>query len=364
LRPDPTELLKVLRQSPVPCYLWYYDRVHEYDAEPMRLDWMRRVAPLCRVAFVTDGGLASTDWANWHVLRQGINRPSVTMVEVPEQDREDLAFVGQLYGARWDEMTPVRKGFKLNVISRVFGRELSPLIRKHRIVLGLRYPSAPGYWSDRIYVILGHGGFFLVPEVPGMREEGLEPGVHYTPLGDDPIADIRYWLVRPEERAQIARRGQELVIDRFTYEDRVRELCAVIAVTFGKSRGHVSCAANGSRSTAKAVQALPGRMTASGLRRQPPANRGTLRFRHRRKLGDVIYSLPVVRQMGGGVLYLDPTSLDGVQDQAYWRHQFATLIPYLEQQPCLREGASTRAKTSTWTWMLTFRRLTEYREIV
>ena len=109
LRPDPSRLLEVLRRSPVPGYLWYYDRVHEYDTEPSRLEWMRQVAPHCRVAFVTDGGLATTGWANWHVLRQGISRPTVAMVDVPEQEREDLAFVGQLYGARWDELAPVRR---------------------------------------------------------------------------------------------------------------------------------------------------------------------------------------------------------------------------------------------------------------
>jgi len=221
----------VLRRSPVPAYLWYYDRVHGYDAEPSRLEWMRRVAPLCRVAFVTDAGLATTDWANWHVLRQGVSRPTIEMIEVPEQDREDLAFVGQLYGDRWDELVAIRRQFRVNVISNIFGRELSAVIRRHRIILGPSYPSAPGYWSDRVYVVLGHGGFFLAPEVSGMRDEGITPGVHYALLGADPVRDVQDWLARPEERARIARQGQELVLSRFTYEDRVRELCATIAET-------------------------------------------------------------------------------------------------------------------------------------
>jgi hypothetical protein len=65
------------------------------------------------------------------------------------------------------------------------------------------------------------------------------------------------------------------------------------------------------------------------------ARRSPLRFRHRRKLGDIVYALPVIRHLGGGILYLDPTSLDGTQDQDHWRRQFATLIPFLEQQPYL-----------------------------
>ena len=124
---------------------------------------------------------------------------------------------------------PIRREFSVRVVSQVFGRELSALIRRHRIIIGPRYPSAPGYWSDRIYVVLGHGGFFLAPEIEGMREEGFVPGVHYAALGDDVIRDIRYWLARPEERARIAREGQELVLSKFTYEHRVRTLCAAIA---------------------------------------------------------------------------------------------------------------------------------------
>jgi SAM-dependent methyltransferase len=235
LRPDPSRLVDLLRRCPVPAYLWYYDRVHGYDAEPSRMEWMKRVAPLCRVAFVTDGELARTGWASWRILRQGISRPTVERIDVPERDREDLAFIGQLYGARREELAPVRRAFRVNVVEQVFGRGLSAVIRRHRIILGPRYPSAPGYWSDRVYVVLGHGGFFLAPEVPGMRDEGLEPGVHYAPLGDDPVRDIRSWLARPEERARIARQGQELVLGRFTYEDRVRELCATIAATLDHS---------------------------------------------------------------------------------------------------------------------------------
>ena len=63
-----------------------------------------------------------------------------------------------------------------------------------------------------------------------------------------------------------------------------------------------------------------------------------LRFRHRRKLGDIIYSLPAIRHLGGGILYLDPTSFYGAPDQACWRRHFETLIPYLEQQPYLRDA--------------------------
>ena len=95
---------------------------------------------------------------------------------MPERDRDDLAFIGQLYGERETKRShPLQRELQRQVISQVFGRELSSAIRRHRIIIGPRYPSAPGYWSDRIYVVLGHGGFFLAPEIEGMRDEGFVP---------------------------------------------------------------------------------------------------------------------------------------------------------------------------------------------
>ena len=340
LRPDPSRLVEVLRRSPVPGYLWYYDRVHNYEAEPSRLEWMRQVAPLCRVAFVTDGGLAETSWANWRVLRQGISAPTVAAADVPENDREDVAFLGQLYGARYDEVAPIMRQIKVSVISNVFGRQLTDVIRRHRVIIGPNYPSAPGYWSDRVYVVLGHGGFFLAPEVAGMREEGFVPGVHYAPLGDDPIRDIRHWLARPEERAGSRDRGRNWCwggsptkIGHGSCARPSRRRSASRDSASIRSAGVAALKPNGRQSDGAMGQEVDLRR----LRVRPTGRDGKLRFRHRRKLGDIIYSLPVVRHLGGGILYLDPTSLDGTQDQAYWRLRFDDLIPFLEQQPFLHE---------------------------
>jgi hypothetical protein len=207
------------------------DRAYQFDLQPSREAWMRRVAPLCRVAFVADAALAQTPWANWYVLREPIDQRSVRRLHIPEAERKPLAFIGQLYGSREQELTAVAAAFPLEFITDTYGAALTTAIQGYRIILGPRYPTVPGFWGNRIYVVLGHGGFFLAPEVPGMREEGFVPGVHYAPLGDDPVADIRAWLDRPAERARIARAGQELVLERFTYRRAVRQLCRIIEET-------------------------------------------------------------------------------------------------------------------------------------
>ena len=231
LAPSGEAIAEVLRRSPVPGYTWYFDRAYRYPEEPSREAWMRRVAPLCRVAFVHDGALAATDWARWHVLRSGVCADTVQPTHVPEADRVDVGFLGQVYGGRRDELARIERRFPVRVVEGVHGADLGPTIRRHRIILGPRHPRLAHYWSDRVYVVLGHGGFFLAPEVEGMRDEGFEPGVHYAPLGDDPVADVRSWLDRPAERERIAAAGRSLVLGRFTFEHRAVELARVIAET-------------------------------------------------------------------------------------------------------------------------------------
>jgi hypothetical protein len=221
----------VIERAKVPCYTWYVDRAYQFDVQPSRAAWMRRVAPLCRVAFVADGALARTDWARWHVLREPIDPACVQRLHVPDARRKPLAFIGQLYGDREEELARVAAAFPLEFITGTYGAALSPAILGYKVVLGPRYPTVPGFWGNRVYVVLGHGGFFLAPEVQGMREEGLLPGVHYAPLGEDPAADVRSWLARPAERERIARAGQELVLARFTYGRAVAELCRLIEET-------------------------------------------------------------------------------------------------------------------------------------
>lgn len=69
-------------------------------------------------------------------------------------------------------------------------------------------------------------------------------------------------------------------------------------------------------------------------------------FKHSGDLGDIIYSLPTIRALGGGVLYLDP---EGGASDPYVRAQsidgrtrlnketIASLAPLLEAQPYIEE---------------------------
>lgn len=231
LQPSGDAIAQVLKRTSVPGYTWYFDRVFEYAVDRSREAWMRKVAPLCRKVFLTDGALAQTDWGPWHLLRQGVHAPNVEKVFFPEDERQDVAFIGQVYGDRGRELGAVSQRFEVDVIEDTFGTDLNEKLRSYRVILGPSFPSVPHYWSNRLYVVLGHGGFFLAPEVEGMAQDGFVPGLHYARLGADPVTDIEYWLGRSAERERIGRAGQQFVLGHHTYEHRVCELIEVIQDT-------------------------------------------------------------------------------------------------------------------------------------
>jgi len=60
-------------------------------------------------------------------------------------------------------------------------------------------------------------------------------------------------------------------------------------------------------------------------------------FKHKPKLGDVIYSLPLIKHLGGGTLYLDPVSPYFKNREKEWIDKFNWLIPLLAIQPYIHK---------------------------
>lgn len=66
-------------------------------------------------------------------------------------------------------------------------------------------------------------------------------------------------------------------------------------------------------------------------------------FKHSGKIGDLIYSLPLVRQLGGGALYLCPNEfLSFSVETCHW------LLPLLEEQPCINEVKIWNGEPVVW----------------
>ncbi len=112
-----------------------------------------------------------------------------------------------------------------NAHGPVFDDRMPSLTASAGICLGLNAGyEMEGCWSNRIYWILGAGGFCLMKRVPGM--DGMfRDGEHlvYFESLEEALDKIGYYLRHPEERERIRRRGYEYVHRYHTYTARCRE---------------------------------------------------------------------------------------------------------------------------------------------
>lgn len=217
------------RKLKVAC--WVFDLLAEDFADD-RWEWARKAAGLCNVFFTTDGHTAK-QIKNAVVLRQGI--PDDVIERAPGQDslvrpawRKDVLFLGYAYRERAAIVGRLHAAYGdrfLHVQDGVRGGELSELMASVKVVVAVDWPHYAGYWSNRIYVVTGHGGCFLAPIVEGMDDEGWQSGRHYLGYRTEGgmFKGIDHLLAHPEKIKRIAEDGRKHA-RKFTYDTRVRAM--------------------------------------------------------------------------------------------------------------------------------------------
>lgn len=181
--------------------------------------------------FTTDGG-HDKNWkiieANHRVLRQGIHAPDRVLFESTEW-KYDVAFVGNrtAYRERKGLVTWLERTYGDRFIhhTNTRGLDLNKALSEVKVVVGDSFPSR-AYWSNRVYEIIGRGGFLLFPETPGLEAEFTE-GLHYSSYKrgnrKDLQSKIAYWIRNDEDREKVRRKGFEHC-ENYTYSKRVEEL--------------------------------------------------------------------------------------------------------------------------------------------
>jgi spore maturation protein CgeB len=130
----------------------------------------------------------------------------------------------RVYGRNWEK-------FGIRPTLKVVGpRSYGLICGGSKIVLGADITSAAeGYWSNRLWLTLGCGGFLLTSYVPGL-EEFFTNHVHlvWYHNEDECIALAREYLAKPQERERISAQGYQRVHERHTFHhfvDRIIALC-------------------------------------------------------------------------------------------------------------------------------------------
>lgn len=240
----------------LPCFPWYFDLVANDDDPTLtsrmadRRRWFDAVLPYCRGGFVTDG-----DWAaRWNSeadaksnvvtlprlwwLTQGADERTVGEGNATAAGPEIL-FTGMVNHGRTraEHVQRLRDkyGDRFAVVGdrgpghRVHGRKLANLLASAKVVVAPDGPVTARYWSNRVYLTLGLGGFLLHPKCEGLNR-------HYTPVTelqyysdrDHLEAMIDYYVERPESHLLMRYAGMKATEDRNLYRHRVTDLLEVV----------------------------------------------------------------------------------------------------------------------------------------
>lgn len=220
---------EALRKVDCPKVFWYFDKV--WNDRPA---WFDRILPQVDLGFLTDGDyLEASQNDKLVLLRQGIGG-SVQSFGMPIGKRYEgkIAFTGSNYKGREEFINLLQKEFgnDFKIYNDAFNRDLFDLCAAIPILVAPPFPSTDRYWSSRIYMVLGSGGFLVHPILQGLVDDGLESGVHYagysTPA--EMVAAIRYYLIHPKEREKIMKTGYTYVTSNLTYTNRCQKLLEVI----------------------------------------------------------------------------------------------------------------------------------------
>jgi len=138
----------------------------------------------------------------------------------------DVAMVGRLDGAHYSyRRSCVRAIEDLGVSTNEFGRyyeyeEMVDVYRYARIGLNVSRDNHLQDANLRCFEVMG-GGTLLMTSMPTeLTKLGLSEGEHFVGYEstEDLTEKVKYYLDHDEERQEIASRGREVTLNRFTYD--------------------------------------------------------------------------------------------------------------------------------------------------
>lgn len=230
---------------------WYFDLVDFPDKMirarcQQRLQWIRRALDYSDVGFCTDGNYVNnpvkTAIDRIVKLEQGADeRRMPTLDWLIRSQREQgpyvsdrILFTGiQRGGAVRESFVEFMKTTYgpnfYHVPSGVHGERLMNLVASSKFVVAPDGPVTDYYWSNRVYLTLGFGGFLLHPRCEGLeRHYSHCREIVYYNSRDDLVGLIEHYREREKDRHEIAQAALERTRREHTYRHRVERLLAVL----------------------------------------------------------------------------------------------------------------------------------------
>lgn len=208
---------------------WLFDLYHDLPREMNCSRSLKDNPFFADRVFMSDGGEFG---AKKETLRQGIHEPEAILGR-PSVDH-DVVFIGSdTYFGRHQMIDFLKETYKgrfahygMGGGREIRGLELNNVLAGSKIVVGDSV-YAPNYWSNRIYEVLGRGGFLLHPKVEGLEKE-FEPYKHFIPFDRGNFEQIKeiidYFITHKKEREKIRLAGHEFCKENYTYTLRCKTL--------------------------------------------------------------------------------------------------------------------------------------------
>lgn len=231
-------IFEYLPKIKMPKIFWYFDKVEFND----RVKWITRIMGLIDLGFTSDETwVKKSGQKRLFVLRQGIgDRIMSNYTPKIVKNAPKIAFTGSIYGKRieWVKRLENRYGSRFRAVNSYFNENLYDLCASTQIIVAPEYPGDDYYWSSRIYMILGSGGFLVHPKFKGLEKEYID-GYHYVGYqGEEELFQkIDYYLERREECDKIRKQGQEKTHKDYSYTKRCEKLLEILQQNFTGKKG-------------------------------------------------------------------------------------------------------------------------------
>lgn len=234
--------------------LWYFDALFD--------NGITRLGRLIDYTFLTAGGRINRYnqlGTRSHHLMQGVDPQYHQRTDQTDPRYEcDVAFIGTPYRNRLTFMDQLLdSGIRLKVFGHprssgnlgqsdcawsqlkdpavyqqryIWEQDFSVLCNTAPIILGKELVNDLADWfSVRVFLTLGCGGFLITEYTPGM-ERYFNNGEHLVWYHSDAecLDLIQHYLQRPGERERIRTAGHRWVHERYGYEARIKEMLRVI----------------------------------------------------------------------------------------------------------------------------------------
>lgn len=217
------ELVDMLYKVPYTKVCWYFDKV--WGA---RIEYMMKIAPVTDFVFLTDGTFVRRhNYINFYELKQAIDAVKPGKGKYKKEFDVPIVFPGTIYGQRkeWAEYLKHNYGDAFQIVNGIFDSDLEDLCESAKVFVAPKYPQDNHYWSNRIYQVIGRGGFLIHPYLTGLAEE-FEDGEHLVFYRNpkEMIEKINYYLQNDEERERIREKGQKHCLENHTYYQAFNQL--------------------------------------------------------------------------------------------------------------------------------------------